>query len=268
MSEAAGQPPDESIVFDRAADYYDTTRGFPPGVDLEVAAFMAKVAEITPEHTMLEIGVGTGRIAIPLAAYTGLFVGIDLSGRMMSVMDTKQQGSSNPVRAVQGDVMWLPLPDDSIDRAVAVHILHLIPDATQALRELARVLRPDGLVMHCWNHFETDGFDPLWSAWRQATERLAPPDTRWKVARTIFEDQGWKQAGETHIYSYPLERTAEAVVARFRSRQLSSTWLLPDEAWKAGVEAVEAALRQHFNDPHQPIVSQASFHIQIYAPPD
>jgi len=53
--------------FDRAADIYDQTRGFPPGVGDRVAAALVDFVGLKPDDRILEIGVGTGRIAKPLA---------------------------------------------------------------------------------------------------------------------------------------------------------------------------------------------------------
>ena len=48
---------------------------------------------------------------------------------------------------VVGDVAALPLADDSVDGALAMHMLYHVPDVPTALRELRRVLRPGGVLM-------------------------------------------------------------------------------------------------------------------------
>ena len=132
---------DESVVFDRAAGYYDDTRGFPPGEDRNVAAFMAQAAGLMGDERVLEIGVGTGRIAIPLSAHSGRYTGLDLSALMMQRLREKES-SDGRVHLTQGDALRLPLAPESFDVAVIVHVLHLVPDRAQVIAELARVLRP------------------------------------------------------------------------------------------------------------------------------
>ena len=54
----------ESVSFDRAADYYDRTRAVADSVMAQLIPLL--VAEIPPGEPCLEIGIGTGRIALPL----------------------------------------------------------------------------------------------------------------------------------------------------------------------------------------------------------
>jgi SAM-dependent methyltransferase len=48
---------------------------------------------------------------------------------------------------VVGDIAALPLADDSVDAALAMHMLYHVPDVPTAVRELRRVLRPGGVLM-------------------------------------------------------------------------------------------------------------------------
>ena len=63
--------PKDSVAFDRAAGYYDNTRGFPAGVEGEIGALMAQAGDLSSASRVLEIGVGTGRIALPVAPHRG-----------------------------------------------------------------------------------------------------------------------------------------------------------------------------------------------------
>jgi ubiquinone/menaquinone biosynthesis C-methylase UbiE len=257
----------ELIAFDRAAGYYDATRGFPPGEDINAAAFLAQVAGIQPTSRVLEIGVGTGRIAVPLRAHTGLFVGVDISVPMMDVLRDKQRQAAQQVQVVLGDVQRLPLPAASVDYVLAVHILHLVPDAEQTLREAARVLRPGGLMLDGKNDPELSGFTPIWDAWRSATKAGDPRDARWERSRTIFEALGWRQQGEPQRYSFIYQQSPAHFADRFRKRQISSTWAMDDATWQAGVDAVEQAIRDHFPDPDAVQAVGSSFTVRMFAPP-
>ena len=113
----------DHISFDRAADYYDSTRGFPPGVAEQIAAalyaYTQKSAKQSPDH-LLEIGVGTGRIATPCLAQGYILTGIDLSWNMMKkfheVLPEKRstfQGSL--LGLAQADASLLPFAPQSFD---------------------------------------------------------------------------------------------------------------------------------------------------------
>jgi ubiquinone/menaquinone biosynthesis C-methylase UbiE len=66
-----------SICFDQAADYYDQTRSLPSKGRDQVLEILT--AELGDSHLCLDVGVGTGRIALPLAAAGVRIIGLDLS---------------------------------------------------------------------------------------------------------------------------------------------------------------------------------------------
>jgi SAM-dependent methyltransferase len=130
-----------SVNFDRAAGYYDRTRGHPP--DTVAAQTQLLAAELAGAEPVLEIGVGTGRIAVPLAGAGVTIAGLDLSAEMLAVLASK----NSPVRAVRGSALELPLADGSVAAVIACHVLHLIPDWRAVVSEGLRVLRPGGLLL-------------------------------------------------------------------------------------------------------------------------
>jgi SAM-dependent methyltransferase len=133
-----------SVSFDRAAGYYDRTRALPPEL---AAAQTALVAEQVRRRAgpCLEIGVGTGRIALPLAAAGCRVVGIDLSAAMLGRLRAKDPGASVPV--VRADATALPFAAGSFGTAVACHVLHLVSDWVVVVDELARVVVPGGVLL-------------------------------------------------------------------------------------------------------------------------
>jgi len=158
---------ERSITFDRAAEYYDQTRGFPPGEEKAVAAIIAQAGNLNRQCRVLEIGVGTGRIALPLAPLVGDYCGVDLSRPMMERLRAKQKDET--VYLTQADATRLPFPDNSFDATVVVHVFHLIPAWQDALAELGRVLRSGARLVHCWSKdSHNDVFRPLWEAWNAA----------------------------------------------------------------------------------------------------
>src|SRR5687768_3347325 len=144
--------PSDSIAFDRAASYYDQTRGFPADVQHTIAALIAKAGSFNKQSHLLEIGVGTGRIALPLSLHVGSIVGIDLARPMMWRLRDKQ--THEAIHLVQADATQLPFAAESFDGAVAVHVFHLMANWQQALKEITRVLRPDAPLAHARNRSE------------------------------------------------------------------------------------------------------------------
>jgi len=123
----------ERLSFDRVASIYDDTRGLAPRV-------LARVLDVLVEELegdrVLEIGVGTGRYAVPLQKSGIDVVGIDISRKMVELGLAK--GLRNVVFA---DGARLPFEDGTFDVATTNHVLHLVPDWREVLGELARVTR-------------------------------------------------------------------------------------------------------------------------------
>jgi ubiquinone/menaquinone biosynthesis C-methylase UbiE len=136
------------IGFDRAAQYYDSTRGFPEGVAEQIRDAIVAYTHADRQTRVLELGVGTGRIAVPFIRAGYDFIGVDISQAMMDQLTRKLAADPDPhsyrYRLLQADVTHLPLPDQSVDLAIAVHVLHLVSDWQTALREARRVLRRPG----------------------------------------------------------------------------------------------------------------------------
>lgn len=130
-----------SISFDRAAAYYDDTRGLPPETMEQVVAALAD--RMRPLGRSLEIGAGTGRFVVPLRQAGLDLFGVDISALMLARLREKEPGAL----AVRGDATALPFGDGVFGAALGVHVLHLIPAWRRALAEVARVVRRRGLVL-------------------------------------------------------------------------------------------------------------------------
>jgi ubiquinone/menaquinone biosynthesis C-methylase UbiE len=133
----------ESLVFDRAVEFYDKTRSLSSASMNKLVPLIRRSAG---EGPCLEIGVGTGRIALPLQAGGTDMVGLDLSPAMMRRL-VQNAGGELPFPLVSADAASLPFVDDSFAAALAVHVLHLIPAWKRALEELKRVVRPSGALV-------------------------------------------------------------------------------------------------------------------------
>jgi ubiquinone/menaquinone biosynthesis C-methylase UbiE len=141
----------QSISFDRAASFYDKTRAISPEVfDDVMKSLLSGLEERGPT---LEIGVGTGRFAIPLMKAGVDVTGLDLSAAMLKQLIANSNGEL-PAKLVRGDATRLPFLDDAFGAALGFWVLHLIPDWTKAVDELVRVVRPGGALV-----FETGGWD-------------------------------------------------------------------------------------------------------------
>jgi SAM-dependent methyltransferase len=85
---------------------------------------------------VLDVGVGTGRIAWPLRETGFSVVGVDISRKMIG--KAKKKGVSDLFLA---DARLIPFRDKVFDVTISVHVLHLISDWQKAVGEICRVSR-------------------------------------------------------------------------------------------------------------------------------
>jgi len=121
------------LSFDRVAAIYDETRALSPKVLSHVLGILVDQLQ---GKDVLEVGVGTGRYAVPLQKSGINVVGVDISHKMVELGLGK--GLRNVVLA---DGARLPFAPRSFDLATTTHVLHLVPDWRDVLLEIVRVTR-------------------------------------------------------------------------------------------------------------------------------
>jgi len=104
-----------------------------------------------PGERLLEIGVGTGYYSLDLAGWVAPDGKLELFDLQQEFLDhvmraAGERGLTNLV-PTRGDATQLPFEDASIDAAVLTAVLGEIPDSAAALREVRRVLKPDGRLV-------------------------------------------------------------------------------------------------------------------------
>lgn len=256
----------KSVTFDQAAEYYDATRGLPEGIALEAASLLVKAGNLTSESNVLEIAVGTGRIAEPLINQVRRLAGVDLSRLMLQQFVAKVQPLPANLLLTQGDITQLPYPANSFDAIVAVHVFHLVPAYEQALVEAARVLKPDGRLVHGTSGL---GFGDIWNSWRDVLKDYPPQLARlnWDKIDPILRELGWTGSTEPQVLEYTYRRTPDTIRQWLQARRFSITWDLPEELLQRGVEVLTQALDETYEDPTQPIDMPAEFRVFTYTPP-
>jgi SAM-dependent methyltransferase len=145
----------ESISFSKVAAIYDATRGGTERGD----RFAASIAPFCGPGPVVEIGVGTGIIARPLqAASARPVVGFDLAPEMLAYAHERLGA-----RVGVADVAALPVRDGAVGTVVACWLIHLVGDPAAVLREVRRVLRPDGrlVVLSSRGELEPDDMDEV-----------------------------------------------------------------------------------------------------------
>ena len=125
-----------------------------------IAAVVAEAAEAGPGVRVLDVGAGTGNVALACTAAGADVDACDLSPRMV-MAGIERTGEA--VRWSQGDAAMLPYDDGAFDAVVSAFGAAMAPRARRTAGELARVLRPGGrLALAAWAPTTLPGaLDPL-----------------------------------------------------------------------------------------------------------
>jgi SAM-dependent methyltransferase len=172
-----------------------------------------------------------------------------------------------PVDLVRGDAIRLPFADAAVDAAVAVHVFHLIPGWRAVLAELARVLGPEGLLLHGGDDHARGA---AWAAWRVRTESqfgvesVGVPRAR---IETFLDDEGWRPAGAGEARFLRRQRPCD-LLALIEGRSWSLTWRMDDAQLAEAVAALREDLVAAFGDLEREIEVETGFWVRAYRPPD
>jgi len=258
-----------SISFDRVADIYDDTRRMPDEVVERVMDAIG--SRLKPASSILEIGIGTGRMAIPLAQRGFLITGIDISDKMLAHLRKKSAVLPKPIHAVRGNIHALPFVNRAFDAVLAVHVLHLVDDIDACLREVHRVLRAGGkffsggeqrLMRHVQQvlreeydyGIEEDLVDML----AELGVRLPDQDV---VERRIEESARALGAQVERLapIEWDYDITCADIVGRIEGRVASYLWSAPEEGLKKLVEKLKTRLESSVGPPSTTIRFRRGF---------
>ena len=105
--------------------------------------------------SVLEVGIGTG-LNLPLYPPTCRLTGIDLSQEMLDKAVERVQTLAMPnVTLKVMDATSLDFQDDEFEKAVATYTISAVPDPIAVLREMRRVVKPNGTIV-LLNHFRSE----------------------------------------------------------------------------------------------------------------
>jgi ubiquinone/menaquinone biosynthesis C-methylase UbiE len=211
--------------FDRAAESYDQARGGEERGE-NFAEEIEPHLQIQTGAVVLEVGVGTGVVAAAMQRRGRRVVGLDIAMKMLRVALGRSTG------LVRYDGRRMPFTDSAFDAAYMVWVIHLVDDQRALLREVARVLRPNGRLVIATTDREPD--DPV----RHITEPMHrsllgenwPFDDLDRVALAA-------SAAELHEVTrlvgvpFVVETSGDAEAARIVERTSSMFWDLSDRKW-------------------------------------
>ena len=205
-------------------DYARTARALAPAAEV-----LLDSASVTAGHSVLDVGCGTGNVALAAAARGAAATGVDPSARLVALARERAARAGADARFLTGEAGRLPLPDGDFDATLSAFAVIFAPDPAQALAEMVRVTRPGGAV--ALTSWRSEG--PIFAAGRILREAFpsgdgAGPEPRWHDAAWVAEALGAAGARDVRTTTAGLGYSAESPEA----------WLAEHEehhpAWRWG----------------------------------
>jgi len=255
------------ITFDNIASVYDAQRAHPP--DVAAAIGNAIVSHTGQGSLLLEVGVGTGRIALPVAEAGATVVGLDISAGMLATARKRATQAGTHLLLVQADAQSLPFANTTFDAVLAVHVLHLLLDWRGGLAEIVRVTKPGGLIIQ-----GVDWRDPsscvgmLRAHLRQVVMELLPgarPPGAGAAVSQHLAKLGAPVIGEA-IEAARWQRTLSPaeVIEGMAARIDAETWALSDDILAEAVARVKSWAQQRWPDLNEPQIVEHRFLLTIH----
>jgi len=279
------------VEFDRIADVYDETRRV---LDEETLNGIREMLTKHACHSILEIGIGTGRVSLPLMRSGYDITGADVSRKMMQ--KAKVKGVANLILA---DGRVTPFREKSFDATLMAHVFHLLDDPLVVMREAARVSRVGVFALVRKSAGNRPWFPFYWGGGPQQTGSGEPEDEdtakffeerrerfskiaekyhwSWDSSRRLHNWRREQEILETHppddlkvVSDVILNETLEDRIARFQKGAYGFMSAMPAEMREEIVKEMRAntsSLPQWARRPRHEVYQVAVWRSDSLSPP-
>lgn len=239
------------------------------------AAELAPASEVVVERAgisagddVVDLACGTGNAALAAAQRGARVIGVDGAPRLLEVARGRAREAGVEIDVRDGDLLALPVEDSSADVALSVFGVIFAEDPGQALREIARILRPGGrALISAW--IPAGPIDAMLTEMNRIVRRVsshpAPKRTAWSNPQVVGDlaAQAGLTVGSTTSHELPIRaESPEAYIAGGQEHPMSVAMRPLVESTGIGDEmreAMSAVLREANEDPdaflvHSPYV--------------
>lgn len=148
---------------------YDISPGHGVHSDQEKQAWMrilSKALDDKKKQKVLDVGTGTGALALLLAEMNHEVTAIDLSDKMLNKAGQKAEISNLEIDFRLGDAEAPPFENQSFDAIVCRHLLWTLPNPDKAMRSWKDILKPGGRLVIIDGNFSRNNRTKFQEIWR------------------------------------------------------------------------------------------------------
>lgn len=275
---------DNTIIFDEnEARLYDDTRPFTS--DRKVLKIFDHIFTLLNQQRrenpriikIIDLGCGTGRLAIPLATQYSNYIAalrnapklkltcMDMSREMLDVLEKKWRDTNDVTKKsvelniAERDIRSLGIEDEKYDAAIAHWIFHLMEDWRIASYAIDRIINPSGLIFLCTEksslYSAIDGdirniSDPLlrrfWQTFLLKRAKIDSFSPKHRLGSLVVDDKihkmfqaiGWERQANTYKFQWENNRTIDWIIEHIiKARSFTNMQLYIDQV--AGKTAYE-----------------------------
>ncbi|MBY6189569.1 class I SAM-dependent methyltransferase [Microbulbifer agarilyticus] len=236
-------------------------------IPLDAAADLGKAAaDLVGEGAkIMDFGGGAGRISVPIASHTDM-IAMDIEHHMLKA--SKKLAEDRNIRARQsvGTVLQTPFATNTFDAVITTNVLHQVEFWRDALKEAARVLKPEGVFIIGRDVLdEESNASALRSQSRMFTVDIAPEMRPTDAAGPTLFQEIQKLGGQMTrpvVGCKWIEKVSIAeIMDRMENGVHNETWSLSREQIDALMAKVRPWAESHFDDIHAVEDVQWEFHL-------
>jgi SAM-dependent methyltransferase len=230
---------------------------------------MAEFASVAAHH-ILDVGVGTGRIARPLAKRGVRVCGVDIGPRMLRQL-RRQQEQDMAVDPVLGDATRLPVATASFRGVIVYHVLHLVSSLESAVRESRRVLAPGGVLIRGFERYcGASPWDAGAAKWKEleATRgfvRRPRPGPYSETIRTALRALGGSPRLRRYAEGKERHTPAETLDGIRQRIYWTWSWDIPDDLFADCLAEFEPWYERHYGDMSRELVQSVSYELEVWS---
>ncbi|UCG90409.1 MAG: class I SAM-dependent methyltransferase [Candidatus Heimdallarchaeota archaeon] len=252
--------------FDWASSFYDYSRAIPEKLMIKTIETLLKKVKIHSDSKILEIGVGTGRVAIPLSRKLKKdTIGMDISEKMLQNC-RKKTISTDYLQLIVADGLFLPFSQNQFDIVLTCHVLHLLPNVFQFIEKMVPILVQQGYFINLEayvNYHQTPPFEIYYGKLAEAGFHHNPRGDLVRRSLIIYlTKRGWN-----HI-QYKIESEREIslndLVRFIRDRVFSHQRAISDDFHQRSLKHLYNEIEKNNLDLSKKVLAPATSRCNIF----
>ncbi|MFX0122240.1 MAG: class I SAM-dependent methyltransferase [Candidatus Hodarchaeota archaeon] len=252
--------------FDWASAFYDYSRAIPNNLMKKTIETLQEKVIILSDATILEVGVGTGRIAIPLTEKLNVnTIGIDISEKMIHKCQEKISSTSN-IQLIVADGLTLPFVINRFDIIFTCHVLHLLPNAYQFLENMVPLLIKNGYYINLEayvNYHRTVPFEIYYNKLSEVGFRYRYKGDLVRRGIIIYlSRRGWKH--QQCVIKGEREISINNLVRFIRNRVFSHQRTIADDLHKQALQHLYIELEERNIELSAKVLAPAASRLNIF----